>query len=207
MRWGAGDRSAPLAGGDLWQDCQEMWRGKNVTFNWQLMGERTVLAMFRSTKKNTAKILSNGAMSYLTSPMRFGYEVKGWTGAPWVPMDLLYVPRQVWVVKGTPKDPYYNYGPTTYYIDKENYGIWLMEVMDKAGNPWLWQWRAEEYCEAPNGMNNIGASEFSCIIDVKAKHATLGKNMPGIAKLLFIPAKEYGLEHFNTTEMLESTKK
>lgn len=205
MRWGAGDRSAPLPAGDLWQDSQELWRGKNVTFNWKLIGERTILAGFAKTTKSKATLNSDGSISFLPSPVKYGYEVQGWGGAPWVAIDVLYVPRKVWIIEGMPKDPYYNYGRHHFYVDQQTYEIWLQEVEDRAGNPWLWQYRNHEYFEASNGMNNIGTTQGNGIIDVKARHSTISGDATE-AITIFTPAVSFGLERFNTTEMLKRLK-
>ncbi|MGW8179911.1 MAG: hypothetical protein ACWGQW_14295, partial [bacterium] len=41
---------------------------------------------------------------------RYGFQDKAWQGAPWAPLDPIYVRRPVWVLKAKSKDPYYNYG-------------------------------------------------------------------------------------------------
>ncbi len=205
LRMGGGNRSQPTMGGDYWLDSLDMWKGKNSTFNWKLVGERTVLAAFFGTAKGVAKVNSDGSITFLSHPSKFGFMVSGWKGAAWVPVDLAYVPRKVWVVEGMPKDPYYNFGRHVFYVDKETYIIWLSEVFDKAGNPWLWQYRREDYFEAPNGMNSIGISQSGAIFDVKVRHAS--GSYPVEEGTFFLPASAYGLDRFNTTELLKTSVK
>ena len=41
-----------------------------------------------------------------------------------------------WIVEGTPKDGYYNYGKQIFYIDKVSYSIYFKMIHDKAGQYW-----------------------------------------------------------------------
>jgi len=47
-----------------------------------------------------------------------GWEVDGWTGAPYAFVDATWAPREMWIVKAEPIDPYYAYGTMEMYIDK-----------------------------------------------------------------------------------------
>jgi hypothetical protein len=122
-----------------------------------------------------------------------------------VPTDLVYVPRKVWVIEGNAKDPYYNYGKHLFYVDQETYGIWHEEVFDKAGVPWIWQFRLEDHFESPNGLNNAGLGSNGCTYDMKARHASWGQSYNETT--YYLPASWFPLERFNSTELLKQAKK
>jgi hypothetical protein len=62
--------------------------------------------------------------------------VSGWQGAPWAPVDLVWTPRDVWIVEAIPKDDYYNYGRMLYYVDKQCYYGFYKEIYDRSGKYW-----------------------------------------------------------------------
>ena len=63
-----------------------------------------------------------------------GYEKPGSKGAPWWLQDnLVFVPRQVWIIEGQSTDPYYNFGKVIMYFDKEMYRIYWKLVHNRAG--------------------------------------------------------------------------
>ena len=63
-----------------------------------------------------------------------GYEKPGSKGAPWWLQDnVVFVPRQVWIVEGESTDPYYNFGKVIMYFDKDIYRIYWKLVHNRAG--------------------------------------------------------------------------
>jgi hypothetical protein len=62
------------------------------------------------------------------------YEKPGSKGAPWWLQDnVVFVPRQVWIIEGQSTDPYYNFGKVIMYFDKDIYRIYWKLVHNRAG--------------------------------------------------------------------------
>ena len=135
-RVNAATRSDPVAGLDIFSDDLNCYGGKIEYYQWKLVGEGTILApvlnpyplkMSQDPKRSSRFLVKTPYMSA-------GYETPGSKGVPWwIQENLVFVPRQVWVVEGQSSDPYYNFGKVIMYFDKDIYRIYWKLVHNRAG--------------------------------------------------------------------------
>ncbi len=164
-------RSDPFLGGEGWVDMLEGWSGKNASFTWKLVGERTLLTAFNYLDKEIAEEGPDGSLIQ-RAYSKYGYQTPGWKGAPWAYTNVTWVPRQVWIVEGMPKDPYYLCGKHIFYVDKEFYLVAELHVYDKAGEFQYWNPISHVYAEGPSGNYVVGVPTGIPLINTKAQHAT-----------------------------------
>ncbi len=130
----AASRSDPVAGLDIFADDLDCYAGKVEYYQWKLVGEKTILAPLLQPYPFHMKSVSATRQMIDTPYMTAGYEKPGSKGAPWwIQENLVFVPRQVWVVEGQSTDPYYNFGKVIMYFDKEMYRIYWKLVHNRAG--------------------------------------------------------------------------
>jgi len=177
----AADRSDPFLGSDLTQDDGLMWLGKNQSFTWKLSGAQDVLvpAVLTSYVQLVPGRQWAGGQEW-KSPVdfpgaRFGLETPGWTGAPWLPTNMVWVPRPVWVVEGYPKDPYYSYGRQVFYIDRTTYKIYYKVVYTPAGEYWKTIFNDLGIGVASDGAPRQLIVAAAVAVDDRANHATYTK--------------------------------
>jgi hypothetical protein len=133
-RVNAASRSDPVAGLDIFADDLDCYAGKVEYYQWKLVGEKTILAPLLQPYPFQMKAVSATRQMIETPYMTAGYEKPGSKGAPWwIQENLVFVPRQVWVVEGQSTDPYYNFGKVIMYFDKEMYRIYWKLVHNRAG--------------------------------------------------------------------------
>jgi uncharacterized protein DUF1329 len=133
-RVNAASRSDPVAGLDIFADDLDCYAGKVEYYQWKLVGEQTILAPLLQPYPFHMKSVSSTRQMIETPYMTAGYEKPGSKGAPWwIQENLVFVPRQVWVVEGQSTDPYYNFGKVIMYFDKEMYRIYWKLVHNRAG--------------------------------------------------------------------------
>ena len=133
-RVNAASRSDPVAGLDIFSDDLNCYAGKVEYYQWKLVGEQTILAPLLQPYPFPMKSVSPTRQIIETPYMSAGYEKPGSKGAPWwIQENLVFVPRQVWVVEGQSSDPYYNFGKVIMYFDKDLYRIYWKLVHNRAG--------------------------------------------------------------------------
>ena len=136
------NRSDALAGSDVTLDDALVWAGKNQSFTWKLVGSKEILVPAMSLDPqplHPGKAWKNGN-EWVTGPdyhgVRWGYEVDGWSGAPWAATNAFWVKRPVWVVEGHPRDPYYSYGRQLFYVDRDTFQAHVKVIDTPAGEHW-----------------------------------------------------------------------
>lgn len=136
------NRSDALAGSDVTLDDALVWAGKNQSFTWKLLGSREILVPAMSLDPQplrAGRSWQNGS-EWTTSDdyrgIRWGYQVDGFSGAPWAPTNVYWVKRPVWVVEGRPRDRYYSYGRQLFYVDRDTFQAYVKEIDTPAGEHW-----------------------------------------------------------------------
>lgn len=133
-RVNAASRSDPVAGLDIFADDLNCYGGKVEYYQWKLVGEGAVLAPVLQPYPFPMKSVSPSRQLIDTPYMTAGYEAPGSKGVPWwIQQNLVFVPRQVWIVEGQSSDPYYNFGKVVMYFDKEMFRIYWKMVHNRAG--------------------------------------------------------------------------
>lgn len=172
------NRSDPFLGTDYVNDDGNGWSGQNTTFKWKVLKEQTILIPVPDshTKKPLQYVkLPDGTWRSPpgVQPVISGWQVKGWKGAPWAPMNVLYVPRTCYVIEGTPLDPYYNYGKQIFYVDKGG-RISYKVIYDKAGEYWktlVVTWQCAQWGD--DNKRVLANVFYYAQIDDKSHHASI----------------------------------
>jgi hypothetical protein len=119
------NRSDGFLGSDLSQDDGAYFDGKVEDFTWKLVGEQDLLVLFDKLSftdpPQLQRLPEGGWRMLIPGVARVGFQVPGWTGAPWCPIQEVLIRRPHWVVEAVPKDPYYLYGKLVLRFDKEVY--------------------------------------------------------------------------------------
>jgi len=171
-------RSDSLFGTDFVRDDGNWtgFDGKIPEFEWRLIGEKQVLAEFLSPEISRAVKNEKGAWKAEDHGKEypvFGYEKKGWTGASWWNTKAVWVKRPVWVIEGHSKNPYYNYGKMTFYIDKDlHIGYWK-EIYDRAGQYWKTNSMSTFFMQSDDHSFQANLVGYWRIVDEIKNHATL----------------------------------
>jgi len=112
--------------------------GKIPEFEWKLIGQKEVLGCYLTPKPLQCFKNKNKAweIESANSAPVWGYEKEGWTGAPWINTNCVWVKRPVWIIEMQARDKKYNYGKQTVYIDQETFMTHWKEIRDKKGNYW-----------------------------------------------------------------------
>lgn len=117
------NRSDGFLGSDLSQDDGAYFDGKVEDFTWKLIGEQDLLVLFDklsfTDSPQLTRLPEGGWRMMVPGGARVGFQVPGFPGAPWCPVQEVLMRRPHWVVEAVPKDPYYLYGKLLFRFDKE----------------------------------------------------------------------------------------
>jgi len=175
-RMSPSSRSDAFLGSDLCVDDIITYDGKIADFEWKLVGEQEGLIPWHSTEPLRAVKNEKGELRVLDkeiTPVRYGYDEKDWSGAPWCPTSVVYVKRPVWVVEAKPKDPYYNYGTQYIWVAKEANLPFLKVVYDRGDKFWkMVLLILVAYQTDDKQVQWFGASNHT-VVDAKRDHATI----------------------------------
>ena len=135
------NRSDPYLGGDFAVNDGSGWVGQNSSMKWRFIKETTGLHLIpKWNSQRTDKLVKmpNGSWeSPVINPrMKKGWEVKGWARNKIEPVTGVWVPRKFYVIEAVPKDPYYNYGKTVYWVDKGTRWMLYKIIYDRAMEYW-----------------------------------------------------------------------
>jgi len=128
-------RSERIPGFEVYADDADCYDGKVTYFNWKLAGSGEVIGPLGTDNpyaypmKPEGKTLWSIEMPYNNAV----YETPGARGAGWLTLRNVFVRRPVWIVEGTPKDPYYEAGRAVLYIDRELYNAYYKISYTRAG--------------------------------------------------------------------------
>jgi hypothetical protein len=206
-RVSVGTLSEPFLGSDVCAYDTFLWSGKNQDMRWKLVGETTILAPFTASGKIIVPENEDGSINRIFPKLKIGYQVPGWNGAAWAPVNVVWHPRDVWIVEATPEDLHYNFGKMIFYIDKVAFNGWFREVYKKDGGYLKTIFGAYSYQITQKGRDTTGcAPDCYFSIDDKAHHATYVQNVkyPGRDSRLYLPLDKVGPNLFtvNAAQLL-----
>ncbi|MEW6439823.1 MAG: DUF1329 domain-containing protein [bacterium] len=132
------NRSDALVGCDAAIDDAWGFDAKENSFEWQFLRTQEALVPFASTEPEVIVQNENGEWHTTpeVTPITYGYQASDWKGAPWAGVNWTWVKRTVWVIKGKPKDPYYNYGFDELWYDPDIYFPKYLIIYDRSGAYW-----------------------------------------------------------------------
>jgi hypothetical protein len=171
-------RSDSLFGSDFARDDGNWtgFDGKIPEFEWKLLGEKEMLSEFLSTEVSVAEKNEQGAWKAKDNgpdyPV-FGNERPDWGGAAWWNLKSVWKKRPVWIVEGHSKNPYYNYGKTVTYVDKDTFvGVWK-EIYDRSGQLWKTINMSQFVLESPDKSYRACLIGYWRIVDEINNRATM----------------------------------
>jgi len=126
--------SDPVAGLDIFGEDFNCFAGKNEFYSWKLIGEGNVLAPLSTPEPIPVRPISESRSEVILPRLKAAYEVPNSDAVPWLIVEnLVLVPRPVWIMEIRADDPYYNFGKTILYVDKEMHRIYWKLVHNRAG--------------------------------------------------------------------------
>jgi len=175
-RMSPANRSDAFVGSDGCIDDAWTFDGKVITMEWKLIGKRDGLVPFLEPEPQKFEIDKDKA--WVTSKIMkdpvYGYQKEGWQGAPWLPTNLVWVKRPMYVIELKPKDAYYNYGPQEFWVDAENQILTVWKVIhDRAGEYWKTTWESWSGYEGADENTRAIVAPTLMMIDERTDHGTI----------------------------------
>ena len=174
-RMSPGNRSDTLFGSDMAVDDASCYDGKIAAMEWKLLRRQEALLPFNFTDPGGLVKNDRGEWESSEKMKKFvyGYEKEGWQGAPWAPLNWVWVKRPVYVIEVKAKDPYYNYGPQELWVYEGNWLPHYKIINDRAGKYWKTVMMAIGFFENPEEKMRLTYAGEQVVVDERADHATL----------------------------------
>ena len=160
-----GDR---VPGFEVQADDADCYDNKTGYFDWKLAGQGEVIGPLGSAEPY-ARPLTDEPPSRRVMELPYNnavYETPGATGAGWFTLKNVFVRRPVWMVEGTPRDPYYESARIVLYIDRDLYHGYYKLSFNKAGELYrtnfcgqAWGRSADGAFAAPTALLMLGVNE------------------------------------------------
>ncbi|MEW6440061.1 MAG: DUF1329 domain-containing protein [bacterium] len=175
-RMSPANRSDAYLGTDMCVDDAAGYDGKISAVDWMPVKKREALVPFLD--ENPQPLVQNKKGEWMSAPtikeITYGYEAKDWKGAPWAPTNLAWVKRDVLLLEFKPRDPYYNYGRQTLWVDAEvPYLVYYKVITDRADVYWkaiVLSWTA---AESTDKKIRYFLSPMMVTVDDRADHGTI----------------------------------
>jgi hypothetical protein len=104
--------------------------------------------------------------------IRLGFEEPDWKGAPWHPVNIVWVKTPVWVIESRSKDPNYAYGPCEGWIQKGSFFHCYKRITDPNGKLWKGVYWPGMAIETPDGNYRIEWNFGWIEIDMRRDHGS-----------------------------------
>ncbi len=194
-------RSDAMFGSDFARDDggYGAYDGAINSFKWKIIGETEIAGAFLGAKPFTVFKNKDGEWEFdLKDKSRYqwSFQKKGKSGAPWFVDSAAWTKRQVWIIEGIPKDPYYNYGRQVLYVDKDlNVSYWKV-IYDRTGKYWKTCWVYWAMGQDAQKVSNWNAVMIFVIVDERAQHATSVDSTPKYINGAHIDTNQFSLAGF-----------
>ncbi len=160
-----GDR---IPGFEVQGDDADCYDNKTSYFSWKLVRADEVIGPLGSDTPY-ARPLTDEPPSRRVMALPYNaavYETPGAKGAGWFPLGNVYAKRPVWIVEGTPRDPYYESGHIVLYVDRDLYTGYYKLSYNQAGELYrtnfcgaAWGRSADGSFAAPTALLMLGVNE------------------------------------------------
>lgn len=142
-----------IPGFEVQADDADCYDNKTTYFDWKLVRAGEVIGPVGSDTPY-AYTLQPESPSRWTMELPFNnavFETPGATGAGWWTLKNVFIRRPVWIVEGTPKDPYYESGKILLYIDRDLYHGYYKISFSKAGELYRTNLCGQAWGKTPDG--------------------------------------------------------
>jgi hypothetical protein len=147
--------------------------------DWKLLRKQDALLPF--SYKDPGVILQNNRGEWETTAesktLTYGYEKEGWRGAPWAPVDWVWVKRPTYIIELKPKDRYYNYGIQHIWIGAEVPSPAYKIINDRSGKHWKTIFKARMAGTNLEGTMYLTYVGDTVAVDERSQHATIAKGV------------------------------
>ena len=186
-RMSPANRSDGFVGSDFAIDDILAYDGKIPLFEWELIEKKEALVPFAGPEPIGADITEKGewATARNRPSMRYGFQDKEWQGAPWAPLNPIYVKRPVWVLKAKSKDPYYNYGTQYIWVFADSWGPAYKMVYDRGEKFWKFLSATTSGYKTDDGKLKFLSWMDHLIVDSRRDHATIIAQLHPDTNLIF----------------------
>ena len=160
-----GDR---IPGFEVQGDDADCYDNKTSYFSWKLVRADEVIGPLGSDTPYARPLTDEPpSRRAMTLPYNAAvYETPGATGAGWFPLGNVYAKRPVWIVEGTPRDPYYEAARIVLYVDRDLYHGYYKLSYNKAGELYrtnfcgtAWGRSGDGSFAAPTALLMLGVNE------------------------------------------------
>lgn len=175
-RMSPANRSDSLFGSDISNDDIALYDGKIAAMEWRLV--RTQEALVPFWDRDPAPIAQSGHGEWKTTrqtkPAIYGYEKEGWQGAPWAPVNWVWVKRPTYIIEMRPRDRYYNYGVQHIWVGAEAYSPVYKIIGNRSGTYWKTLMKARMAGESADKSTRLTILGDTIYLDELSGHATIG---------------------------------
>jgi len=177
-RLSGANRSDPQMGSDMTMDDSQGFNGHIESMKWAYVGEKVMLKpQWSRDAKHPRKLnkIKNGAWNWPSmgdDSCDMGFEEGGWSGVPWAYTNLVFIPREMYVFKMEPLNPYYVYGVHEIYLDKLTTQVSYSMKYTRAGEFWKSVIIALGPVEWRDGEKWFSMDGPMSIVDHKTDHAS-----------------------------------
>ncbi|MEW6442312.1 MAG: DUF1329 domain-containing protein [bacterium] len=173
-RMSPGNRSDSLFGSDFAIDDAGVYDGKVGAMEWKFLRAQEALLPFPAA--DPLPIVENETGGWRSSEnvkeMVCGYQREGWQGAPWAPVNWIWVKQPVYVLEMKAKDPYYTYGIQHLWLHTGTYVAVFKTIYDKSGKHWKTVMLQHACFESGDQKFHLTYAGDQIAIDERADHAT-----------------------------------
>jgi hypothetical protein len=186
-RMSPANRSDGFVGSDFAVDDILAYDGKIPLFEWELVEKKEALVPFAGAEPVGAVVNAEGEWETARNrpTMRYGFQEKEWQGAPWAPLNPIYVKRPVWVLKAKSKDPYYNYGTQYIWVFADSWGPAYKMVHDRSEKFWKFLSATTAGYKTNDGKVKFLSWMDHVIVDTRREHATVISQLHPDTNLVF----------------------
>ena len=170
----AANRSDSLVTSSMAADDFLGWSENPNFVQARVLSKSQMLAPFSSLDllplDNSAGCLKVGSRAQSDSLVMWNFESpKFKDGADWLPVQGAFVPRELYKLEVSSKDPYYLYGREELYLDAETMLPFYKIVYDRAGRHWKTIIVGWSFGRSRDGLRFIPIPGYEVVLDVIAK--------------------------------------
>ena len=167
-------RSERIPGFEVHGDDADCYDGKISYFDWKVTRAGEVIGPLGSDTPYALTLKKETPTRwFMDIPYNAAvYETAGAKGAGWLTLKNVFVRRPVWIVEGTPRDPYYEAGKIVMYVDRELYHAYYKIGYTRAGEQYQTNFCGNVWGRTPDGTFAAPSSLLMTGVNEKENRGT-----------------------------------